>query len=284
MGVISSSFTILFLLLSFFALSLRSSLFLSRFHHNCLSPLSIPCHLCFSCFEFLKFFLFSSSFSSYSLFVLYLFRYPFFSLSPFSGSFFFFINYIYIRIYDCLCMFPCSIRFFLLLVVFIVYHAQSFSYPSLCWSIFLALCFPFLEGLPLLSPIFFLIPHMFFFSVQIWKKQRQNRKTTKRRTGDFKLVHPLPPLFLFHGSFSLSFPCSTSTCLFLALTKSGLWNMPETILEHEGVAYTQHLPFLRLEEIRREPVTRTVLWSKKRRTCWQTYSCYLSSFSMERER
>ena len=56
MGVISSSVTILFLLLSFFALSLRSSLFLSLFHHNCLSPLSIPCHLCFSCFEFLQFF------------------------------------------------------------------------------------------------------------------------------------------------------------------------------------------------------------------------------------
>lgn len=180
-------------------------------------------------------------------------------------------------------MFPCSIRFFLLLVVFIVYHAQSFSYPSLCWSIFLALCFPFLEGLPLLSPIFFLIPHMFFFSVQIWKKQRQNRKTTKRRTGDFKLVHPLPPLFLFHGSFSLSFPCSTSTCLFLALTKSGLWNMPETILKHEGVAYTQHLPFLRLEEIRREQITRTVLWWKKRRTCWHTYSCYWKLFNGKRE-
>ena len=107
MGVISSSFTILFLLLYFFALSLHSSLFLSLFHHNCLSPLSIPWHLCFSCFEFLQFFLFSSSFSSYNLFVLYLFHYPFFSLYPFYGSLFFYINYIYMIIYVFMIVYVC---------------------------------------------------------------------------------------------------------------------------------------------------------------------------------
>ena len=133
MGVISSSFTILFLLLYFFALSLRSSLFLSLFHHNCLSPLSIPCHLCFSCFEFLQFF---SSLLPFLLIIYLSFTFSTilsFLFIPFMGPFSFTLYiYDYICIYDCLCMFPCSIRFFLLLVVFIVYHAQSFSYPSLC--------------------------------------------------------------------------------------------------------------------------------------------------------
>ena len=148
-------------------------------------------------------FLFSSSFSSYNLFVLYLFHYPFFSLYPFYGSLFFYIIYIYdyICIYDCLCMFPCSIRFFLLLVVFIVYHAQSFSYPSLCWSIFLALCFPFLEGLPLLSPIFFL---SLTCSSSVCKFGRNKDRTAKPQREEPETLN-LYILFL---------PCSFSTVLF----------------------------------------------------------------------
>ena len=60
----------------------------------------------------------------------------------------------------------CFIRFFLLLVVFIVYHARSLS--LLFADLFPLPCaFHFSEGLPLLSLIFFLIPHIFFSSVQL---------------------------------------------------------------------------------------------------------------------